>query len=177
MSRGTVLSHDWFPAALPANVRLGEGSWLHSAYALVHFEGRRDDAVQIGRHSGLYKGTFLDLGPEGRVRIGDFCAFVAACIATNGSVTIGDYVLVAHEVVIADSPAAVPAPHDPGSEIIIGNDCWIGARAVILGPSRLGRGVIVGAATVVQGDFPDYAIVAGNPAVIVGWAKPEGERP
>ena len=176
MSTGVSLDHDWFPARLPENVSIGVGSWLHSSYALLHFRSLRPDAVRIGSHCGLYKGTFLDLGPDGRLHVGDYCTIVNASFATNGRVVLGDYVLVAHDVVIADSPRAIPAPTDPGNDILIGDDCWIGARAVLLSPLRLGQGVIVGAGAVVQGDFPDYAVVAGNPATIVGWARPQEDR-
>lgn len=173
------LPHDWYDQPLPANVVLGERSWLYSAYAFIHYHSRQSTGVRVGRDSGLYDGTLFDLGRDGRVEIGDFCTVVGATFATNAEVRIGDYVLIAHEVVIAGSFATAPpgerrqsckAP--PDREIVIGDDCWIGARAVILGGSRLGRGVIVGAGTVVDGDVPDYGIVAGNPARVVGWARP-----
>jgi serine acetyltransferase len=52
----------------------------------------------------------------------------------------------------------------------------LGVRATILGPARLGDGVIVAAGAVVDFDVPDYAVVAGSPARIVGWAKPGSSR-
>ena len=45
---------------------------------------------------------------------------------------------------------------------------------MLLSGARLGKGVIVGAGAVVDFCVPDYAIVAGNPARVVGWARPEG---
>jgi acetyltransferase-like isoleucine patch superfamily enzyme len=53
--------------------------------------------------------------------------------------------------------------------IVIGNDVWIGHRAYIRAGARLGDGCIVGALAVVTKDVPPYAIVAGNPARIVGY--------
>lgn len=48
--------------------------------------------------------------------------------------------------------------------IIIQDDVWVGARAVILRGITLGRGAIVGAGSVVTKSVPPYAIVGGNPA-------------
>ncbi len=49
----------------------------------------------------------------------------------------------------------------------------LGANATILPGLTLGQYCIVGAGAVVTKDIPDYAIVTGNPAQIVGWAKKE----
>jgi acetyltransferase-like isoleucine patch superfamily enzyme len=53
------------------------------------------------------------------------------------------------------------------SEVRVGNDVWIGARAVILDGVSIGDGAIIGAGSVVTKDVPDYAIVAGTPARII----------
>ena len=104
------LPHDWFPRALPTNVEIGERSWLYSSFSLVHCCSRRPKAVHIGHDSGLYNGTFFDLGPEGEIEIGDYCTIVGAIFATNGRVEVGDYSFIAHEVVITDHFVAVPPP-------------------------------------------------------------------
>jgi acetyltransferase-like isoleucine patch superfamily enzyme len=168
------LEHDWFPVDLPANVQIGEGSWVYSSFAFRHYVSER--GVRIGRRSGLYNGTFLDLGPQGEVSVGDYCTVVGAIVATNGRVVIDDYAFIAHEVVIADTPAATPhgavdaALPDP--VVAVGEDAWIGARAVLLAGARIGRGAVVGAAAVVDGDVPAYAVVGGNPSRIIGSVAP-----
>ena len=48
--------------------------------------------------------------------------------------------------------------------VIIENDCWIGAGAIILNGVTVGEGAIVGAGSVVTKDVEPYTIVAGNPA-------------
>jgi len=47
----------------------------------------------------------------------------------------------------------------------IGNDCWIGAGAIILNGVTIGDGAIVDAGAVVTKDVEQYTIVAGNPAI------------
>ena len=51
--------------------------------------------------------------------------------------------------------------------IKIGNNCWIGEKAVILPGTTLGEKCIVGAGGVVTKSFPSYSMVAGNPAKII----------
>ena len=170
----TVLEHDWFPAALPDNVVLEEGSWLYSSYAFLHYRSQRPAGVRIGRHCGVYIGTMLDLGPLAEMTMGDFSMLNGVVVSTNGRVAIGSYALLAHEVTLAGGPFANPPQDDdePDPPIVVGDDAWIGVRATLLGGAVIGRGAIVGAATVVNGVVPDYAIVAGNPARIVGEARP-----
>ncbi len=48
--------------------------------------------------------------------------------------------------------------------VIIEDDCWIGAGAIILNGITIGKGSVVGAGSVVTKDVPPYTIVAGNPA-------------
>lgn len=49
----------------------------------------------------------------------------------------------------------------------IGENCFIGARSIIMPGIRIGDGVIVGAGSVVTRDLPDRCIVAGNPAKVI----------
>ena len=54
-----------------------------------------------------------------------------------------------------------------GNFVIVGNDVWIGAGAIILSGIGIGDGAIIGAGAVVTRDVPPYAVVAGVPARIV----------
>lgn len=51
----------------------------------------------------------------------------------------------------------------------IGNDVWIGARAIILDGLKIGDGAIVGAGAVVTKDVPAYAVVGGVPAKVLRY--------
>lgn len=164
------LEHDWFPDALPENVAIGERSWLYSSFAFRHFQAKSARALEIGDDTGLYDGTFFDLGQDAEVRIGSFVTVVSAIFATNGRIRIGDYAFIAHEVVFADQPFAGPphlCPASRGHGIIVGVNAWIGARATLLDGAVIGRNAIVGAASVVDFVVPDDCVAAGNPARIV----------
>ncbi|AUR51851.1 acyltransferase [Aquella oligotrophica] len=53
-------------------------------------------------------------------------------------------------------------------EVIIGKYTFIGAHSVIMPGSKIGKGSLVTAYSLVKGAFPDFAIIAGNPAQVVG---------
>jgi maltose O-acetyltransferase len=94
----------------------------------------------------------------------------------NRIVKIGNYLMMAEDILFLggghkydrlDIPMC-----DQGGEgktpLTIFDDVWIGARAIILpGCQHIGKGVIIGAGSVVTKDIPDYAIVGGNPAKII----------
>ncbi|MCQ2081484.1 MAG: CatB-related O-acetyltransferase [Lachnospiraceae bacterium] len=54
-------------------------------------------------------------------------------------------------------------------EILVGNDVWIGANAVIMSGCYIGDGAVVASNAVVTKDVPSYAIVGGVPAKIIGY--------
>jgi acetyltransferase-like isoleucine patch superfamily enzyme len=178
-----MLAHDWFPRPIPRNVVIGERSWLYSSFAFLHYQSNRPCGLQIGSDSGIYNGTFFNLGPEAQVEIGNFCAIVGAIFSCNSRIVIGDYSLIAHEVVLADRDVETPpmisemammaqldnSPMQPS--IIIGPNVWVGTRAVLLSGTRIGEGAIIGAAAVVDFFVPPYSVVVGNPGKIVSTVR------
>lgn len=52
---------------------------------------------------------------------------------------------------------------------IIGNDVWIGSKAIIMQGVTIGDGAVIGACAVVTKDVPPYAIVGGVPAKIIRY--------
>ena len=59
--------------------------------------------------------------------------------------------------------------------IIIGNNCFIGARSILLPGTKVGDNVIIGAGSIVKGIIPDNVVIAGNPAKILKSIKDYGE--
>lgn len=140
-------------------------------------------SVTIGEHTSIADGWFLadlrpgDAAPGPRIRIGRWCRILDEfqCNAAR-SVAIGDYVLIAPRVFIADADHIV----DPAGErttlcaefeiapVVIESDCWIGQNAVILRGVTVGHHSIVAANAVVTRDVPACSIVAGVPAQVIG---------
>lgn len=69
-----------------------------------------------------------------------------------------------------------PNMNEKGIGIEIGNDCWIGEGVFIVGGVKIGDGAVVLAHAVVTKNVPDYAIVGGVPAKVVGYRYDEETR-
>ena len=90
-------------------------------------------------------------------------------LADRDNLTIGDLVSIAPRVTIVTSShpnqsrirAFAPTAKAP---VVIEEDAWIGAHAVILPGVTVGHGAVVGAGSVVGSDVPPMVIVAGQPA-------------
>lgn len=57
----------------------------------------------------------------------------------------------------------------PFKRTTIGNDVWIGQRAMIMGGVNVGDGAVIGAGAIVTRDVPPYAIVVGVPAKVIRY--------
>lgn len=92
-----------------------------------------------------------------------------------GHVCIGDNVLMGPEVIILTSGHKYENADElirnqgrlPEKPVYVGNDVWIGARAIILPGVRIEDGAVIGAGAVVTKDVPPYTVVGGVPAKII----------
>ena len=57
--------------------------------------------------------------------------------------------------------------NDQEKDIIVEEDCWIGANVTLLSGTYVGRGSVVGACSLVNKKIPPYAVVVGTPAKII----------
>lgn len=136
------------------------------------------------RHIFAYCGKHINIQPEvyfgngATLKIGDRSGLGQHCHIQNIDLTIGEYVMMAHDVQFIGGGHKYDNTKLPmakqttigRSKLIIGNDVWIGARSTILGNvGTIGTGAIIGAGAVVTKPVPDYAIVAGNPAKIIKY--------
>lgn len=97
-----------------------------------------------------------------------------------GPVTIGNDVMMGPEVVIYTSNHQHSISSEPfwkqGSstlEVTIGNNVWIGRRAMFMAGSSVGDNVVVAAGAVVTKQFGDGVIIGGVPAKIIGRIEKE----
>lgn len=146
---------------------LGFGSYIGPTLLVT---GRR--RMRIGRRVRILPGMFAEAIGEGRINIEDDVAIgqffhvtalgeltLGAGSTILGSVTITD---IDHSYSIRDVPVhAQQLDHAPTR---IGKYCFIGMGARILAGSVLGDGCVVGANSVVRGEFPANSVVVGSPA-------------
>lgn len=84
-------------------------------------------------------------------------------------------ICIGSRVRIAPNVRLHAAGHDPGdpllrdsaADIVVGEDAWLGAAAIVLPGVRIGARAVVAAGAVVTDDVPEGAIVAGVPARVV----------
>jgi acetyltransferase-like isoleucine patch superfamily enzyme len=154
-------------------------AWAHlvkivNYYNYTHLQELRKAQVarsaNISPTASFANGQNIEIGPH--VTLGADCRIWAG--PGKARVVIGADALFAPDVMVTastyryndGSPVTRQAMDE--ADILIGDDCWIGRGAILLAGTELGRGVIVGAHSVVRGKFPDNAIIAGSPAKIVG---------
>jgi len=142
----------------------------------------------MGDGNKITQPFFCDLGAN--IRMGSNNFFNNnVCILDTGEVVIGNNCQIAPNVIITAAshstkvkPQAAKISVSSGvrayfgtrevreafsSKIIIGDNVWIGANAVILPGVTIGNNVVVGAGAVVNKDVPDSVVVAGVPAKII----------
>jgi len=120
------------------------------------------------------------LRPGAAIVLGAGVGLSGVSIVATTRVEIGENTLVGSGAVIWDTDfhplearqRRVHPTRDAASAAInIGRDVFIGARAMILKGVTIGDGAVVGACAVVTRDVPAGAVVAGNPAQIVGGCQ------
>lgn len=101
---------------------------------------------------------------SGGVKIGDGCQIGYGAMILSHSTHMAIR-LNGAEFIKMDIPDRVGYIHKP---VEIGEYTFIGGGAAVLPGVKIGKGCVVGVNSVVTKDVPDYAIVAGNPAKVIG---------
>lgn len=172
---GARLDHDWWSDPLPAGVEIGERTWFYSSFAFLHCHSRRPVPFRCGEACSINVAAQFALGPEGEVEVGHHTTINGTLIAINGRLEIGSYGLVGYDTVITDDeywrPLVPGEEPPPGPVTVIGDNAWINPRARLRAGITVGDNAIVGAKAMVREDVPANAIVAGDPARLVGWVS------
>lgn len=89
-------------------------------------------------------------------------------IRCTKEINIGENVFISHDVTIMDSDAhQIKNGNERTKAVTIGDNVWIGSKALILKGVNIGSGAVVGAGSVVTKDVPANSVVAGNPARVI----------
>jgi len=156
-------------AIVGENVSLGLESKIW--YFCVVY-GNSERPVRIGRNTQI--GSFSQIKPG--VKIGDGCRIQDGASIPD-LVEIGNYVFVAPRVTFTNDryPSALKVHNHSYKELptYVKDNAVIGARSVINSGITIGKCAVIGMGSVVTKDVPDYAVVIGNPARVVGDVRDE----
>lgn len=178
---------DWEALPMRDNIVVDPEAHIDTAFSFDLCKSELPVAVSLARGSQVLDGTMLDVGPNGRVVLGE-CSMLNACwLIADCEIIIGDFTMFSWSVVVMDSyrmsrnmlkrreelkllpsrPGRKSAAAVTARPIHIGNNVWVGFEACILPGVTIGDGAIVGARCTVAEDVPPYTVVAGNPGRVV----------
>lgn len=142
---------------------------LAASFASCGFGFRIGKNCEIIGNSNIFVGNNVNLGPH------------VCILTTKAKLILGDDVLFGphvtvvtgdHRIDILDRPMAAIGDDEklPGDDqdVVFAGDNWVGSNAVILKGVTVGRGAVVAAGAVVNKDVPDFSIVGGVPAKVIG---------
>ena len=155
-------------AIIDEPVDIGEGT------KIWHFS-HIQSGVSIGKSCVL--GQNVNVGNN--VVIGNNCK-IQNNVSVYEGVTLEDFVFCGPSMVftnILDPRCKYP---QVGSKFylktLVREGASLGANCTIVCGNNIGRNAMVGAGSVVTKDIPDYALVVGSPAKIIGWVSEAGKR-
>lgn len=134
-----------------------------------------DGLIKMDGYASFGQGSKICVYKDAVLKLGNYVRGTAelSVVCTN-DITLSDHSLFSWNVLILDSDlhcmlnintGEVSKPSKP---IIIGENVWVGTRAIILKNSKIAKGCIIGANSVVSGSYCDpNCIIAGNPATVV----------
>lgn len=125
----------------------------------------------------LFPPFYTDYGKN--IKIGKNVFINTGCrFQDQGGITIGDDVLIGHNVVLATLNHAEPPSQRHilcPAPIVIGCKVWIGANATVVPGVTIGEGAIIAAGAVVTKDVPPNTVVGGVPARVLKTIDTEEE--
>ena len=164
---------------------LGKNSLIRYPNKILN-TSKDNSKITIGENSFIYCEIQI-LGHGGHVQIGDNC-FIGenSCIWSGKSIKIGNRVLIGHNCNIFDTDAhpfdkdkrhaqfkkifSSGHPSDINLndiEVEIEDDVWIGVNSTVLKGTRIGKGAIIGAGSIVTKNIEPYTVNVGNPSKIL----------
>ena len=154
-----LASRAWGPRMVWGFVR-SDGEFLPNTRISNTSEVFAPERLAVGDH--VFVGHFSVLDATYGLRIGEGCqiGFFTGIFSHSSHAAIRLYGRA--YVQTAEKQAYFTAP------VELGDYCFIGAHATLLPGTKLGRGSLVSAYSLVSGSHPDFAILAGQPAQVVG---------
>jgi len=133
--------------------------------------------LKLGKKSTLHTGVRV-YDPR-NIKVGEGTIVGFRCFLDGrAELCIGNHVDIASEVMVYNSEHDIHSAdfHATDAPVTIGDYVFIGPRAIILPGVTIGKGAVVAAGAIVTKDVPEFAIVAGVPAKVIGERKNQNPK-
>jgi maltose O-acetyltransferase len=163
-----LIRYDW-----PTHLMLAITNWLPDnvvflrlrGWLVGRFLGKAGRDLRLGRNVTFYNPSEIEIGSNVYIAYG--CWFMAGeKIAVRDQVLFGPYC-----VVVSSDHTKVEGSYRYGppnrAPITVGAGSWIAAHVTITAGSSIGDGCVVGAGSVVRGQFPPGVMIVGQPARVI----------
>ncbi|HEY5345714.1 MAG TPA: DapH/DapD/GlmU-related protein [Verrucomicrobiae bacterium] len=187
MTKNRKLEWDWFPGVIPENVVVDVTAYIETTFSFQFYRSQLSGGVEYKHGASTYLGTMFDVGPRGRVTLGEYALVHGARIICDSEIFIGDYALISWNVVLMDTyrvplnaqerrrelelistrELRIASADVPAKPIRIERNVWIGFDACVLPGVTIGEGSVIGAKSVVTENVSPFTVVAGNPARVI----------
>jgi len=150
--------------------------FIYTSFTIFFRGTNPKNYAQCGKHVDLFGP--LNLDPK-KVTLEDHTRLQPGIrlISAGGKLIVRRYSAIGADTLIVPGshvptvgmPQFMSMSHinDTETTIVVDEDCWVGARSILLSHCHIGRGAIVAAGSIVTKDIPPYAVVAGSPAKVV----------
>ena len=180
----------WLYATLNPKHRPWAEAWQADVQAYL----QDMETVHIGANSFIAPEANIFAEPGRDISIGNHCT-IAADVMLHGPLSLGDHVSINHGVTMDGGTKGITIGNHTriaancqlfafnhgmhpqrtireqavsSAGIVIGEDVWIGANVGIVDGVTIGDHAVVGMGSIVTKDIAPYAMVAGNPARVIG---------
>jgi acetyltransferase-like isoleucine patch superfamily enzyme len=165
LGKGVYLDEGVYLHACPAGIQIGENTFVmhHAELHVYNFRDLPSAGITIGQDSLI--GEFNVLRGQGGISIGDrvYTSPLVQMLAVN------------HVFLDPSRPFVQQGITAEG--IVVEDDVWIGAKAIVTDGVRIGCGAVVAAGAVVTGDVLPHTVVAGVPARVIKTIAGEDPPP
>ncbi len=124
--------------------------------------------IEIGKLVNFDRGNYLKSTSGGLLKIGDYVNVNRNCMfVCHKRIVIGNRCMFGPNVLVYDhdhcfNTNGVQGEDYKTGDVVIEDNCWIGAGAIILRNTHIGEGCVIGAGTVLKGDIPPHSLVTSN---------------
>ncbi len=143
---------------------LGNYAWIgaHSCLKVSFSFNDPGSYIRIGRNVGI--GEYAHLGGAGGLEIGDDCIIgpYFSCHPEN------------HQFYNHQELIRLQGVTRKG--IVVGKNCWVGAKVTLLDGVRIGDNCVIAAGAVVTKDMPANAVIGGVPAKVIRYREQENNK-